>query len=405
MMQPKLDNTQLYKRNITLLYVLSILAGLSFIYDPILTLYYQSFKMNYLQVSLTLITTSIFIIIFEAPSGAFADLYGKKKSTIIGAILAIVHYLIQFLSTGFIMFLVANVFWGISVTFFSGALIAFLHDTLKSLGKEDAFVKYNSRYEGTILGITILTGFLGPFVFYINKRLPFLFSLLFGTIYLIICFFLHETETRTVKQYSIREHYRQMKEGFIFISRKKGLLWLVFFSIIGIIVSRVVGVIVNSPYIIEIGFSLQYLGWIGLVGTSIQVLFILLTPKLEKLVGKKFTFVLIVFGIGGLLLLLLLVTNFLIAIIFGFFWGIISFNDIIIQNHLTLQTTKDNRATVISIHSMMLAIYGIILLPVFGLLTDITSLAITILILAGMVLVLGPVFLLARKGIPTKKQS
>lgn len=401
MEKPGVADPRLPKRNITLLYVLSVLAGLSFIYDEILILYYQSFHLTYVQVSITLITTSAFMIAFEAPSGAFADLYGKKKSAILGSVIAITSYLLQFFSTGFIIFLVAHAFWGISVTFFSGTLIAFLHDTLKMLGKEVSFVRYNARYEGTILGTTIITAFLGPVVYTLNKRLPFLFSALFTCVYLVICFFLHEPETTTVKKYSFKTHYKQIKDGITFVGKESGVLWLVLFSLIGITVSRVTGEMIASPYLLQIGYSIQDLGIIALVATSIQVCFIFLTPRLENKLGKTFSWAFIVASIGALLFIMLIVTNVFFALILGLFWGAISFNDLIIQNRLALLTTKENRATVISIHSMVLSIYGIILLPVFGMLMDDTSLEMTILVLGLMVVILGPVFLLTRK----KKQK
>ena len=85
------------KSNIWKLYVISLLGGFAFFYNSVETLYYRHFGMSFQQIGILISASLLVSIILDIPTGAFADLYGKKKSLLIGS-------LCSFLALSFIAF-------------------------------------------------------------------------------------------------------------------------------------------------------------------------------------------------------------------------------------------------------------------------------------------------------------
>ncbi len=72
------------------------------------------------------------IIIFELPTGKFADHFGRKLSTSIGFFLLAVSAVIFFSIRSFYGFLIAEIVFGLAETFISGALEALTVDSIDS---------------------------------------------------------------------------------------------------------------------------------------------------------------------------------------------------------------------------------------------------------------------------------
>jgi len=74
---------------------------------------------------------SISIVVFEIPSGYFADVIGRKKTILIGAWLGLIGYSIYSFTEGFWSFVFAEITLGIGQSMISGADSAMLYDSLK----------------------------------------------------------------------------------------------------------------------------------------------------------------------------------------------------------------------------------------------------------------------------------
>jgi MFS family permease len=88
---------------------------------------------------------SISIVILEIPSGYFADVIGRKRTLILGTILAAVGFSIYSFSYGFLGFLLAELVLGFGQSFVSGADSALLYDSLLDNEKEKDYIKYEGR--------------------------------------------------------------------------------------------------------------------------------------------------------------------------------------------------------------------------------------------------------------------
>lgn len=116
---------------------------------PIVVLFYNAHGLSMHEVFILQAIYSISIVIWEIPSGYAADVIGRKKSMVIGAVLGCWGYVIYSFSFSFWGFVAAEVVLGIGQSMISGADSALLYDSLIHAKREK---EYN-RYEGLTTSI------------------------------------------------------------------------------------------------------------------------------------------------------------------------------------------------------------------------------------------------------------
>lgn len=77
------------------------------------------------------------ILLFEIPTGAFADIFGRKKSVISSHLFQSLAGLIFILSPSFWLFAIAEATQGFGETLKTGALEAWMVDNLQAVGEGD----------------------------------------------------------------------------------------------------------------------------------------------------------------------------------------------------------------------------------------------------------------------------
>lgn len=112
-------------------------------YYPVFTVLFLDYGLSLEQFSILNIAWAITIVLAEVPSGALADVVGRKKLVVYAAALMVVEMaLIAFAPMGssnllFLLFLGNRVCSGLSEAAASGADEALAYDSLKKLGRED----------------------------------------------------------------------------------------------------------------------------------------------------------------------------------------------------------------------------------------------------------------------------
>ena len=108
------------KHNIIKLYLLKAVKWFMIVM-PIIVLFFESKGLSLTQIMILQGTYSLFVALFEIPSGFFADIYGRKNSLVIGSIFLFLGYLIFSFFSGFNEFLFAEILLGIGGSLISGA--------------------------------------------------------------------------------------------------------------------------------------------------------------------------------------------------------------------------------------------------------------------------------------------
>jgi MFS family permease len=72
----------------------------------------------------------LLVVVIEVPTGAFADLYGRKTSLMLAALFIVIACVIFGLGNNIWHFMIANIIFGLGVSLNSGADSAFIYDSL-----------------------------------------------------------------------------------------------------------------------------------------------------------------------------------------------------------------------------------------------------------------------------------
>jgi len=157
--------------------------------------------------------THLITVGLELPTGALADLLGRKRTLIIGLALEAFSWL--FISQS------QNVYWlwigysinALAVSLISGADTALHYDSLKELGQETNYSRFSANL-GLVVRISItISTFLGGFIFRFNHRLPYIAVGICGLVGAAIATGYQEPKIDTEK-FNLANYLHQTKLGF-----------------------------------------------------------------------------------------------------------------------------------------------------------------------------------------------
>ncbi len=149
------------KRNIALLYGISLLQGMVF-YGPISTLYRQAQGVGIFEILLIESISYALCILLEVPWGMVADRIGYKRTMLICCWLYFLSKIIFWQATGFGGFLAERVLVSIVITGLSGVDTSILYLCAGPQASQHVFGVYNSLGEAGLLGAAaVFTLFVG----------------------------------------------------------------------------------------------------------------------------------------------------------------------------------------------------------------------------------------------------
>jgi len=200
------------------------------------------------------------MIFFEIPSGAFADLIGRKVALIIGFLAWTIGLSIYSTGTSFLTFAMAE-----SILAFGGALMsgtdkAFIFDTLKSLGKTKEAKKIFGTSLSIMFVIAIFVNPIGSFLGSINLRLPFYLSILPFLAGTIVALTLTEPKYKKEK-FSRMTYLIQIKKSIKYVKNNEYLFFL--FTIMVIVnCFSTIGFWFYQPYMQLSGIGIASFGFV-----------------------------------------------------------------------------------------------------------------------------------------------
>jgi MFS family permease len=131
--------------------------------------------MNLLEINMVNAVFMASVFFLEIPTGAYADIFGRKKSVVLSCFIFSLSMLIYFFSHNFWLFVLAEAIGAVGVAFGSGAMEAWAVDSLKfhgyDGGMENVFRRENQFRQAAIIIGSITGGYIGS----INIALPWLF--------------------------------------------------------------------------------------------------------------------------------------------------------------------------------------------------------------------------------------
>lgn len=371
------------------------------IISPLFIIYLLSINFNPAQIGILFAVERIAAIIFDIPTGAFADKYGRKNSLLVCFSLTAFILLGWFLTTSFFILLVLSILWGFASTFQSGAEESLMIDTL-NLEKDDK--KRNKVFSkisifsnfGFLCGALLAT--LLAF-YYIN--LMWLASSFFYVIVFILYFFFSQEKYQKNKistsEHKIKKILKTIKNNIIF-SFKSSVVYFCFgITLIFGLVFAVYGI--SYPILFKEIFKMPdyYFGLIGILSAIVGIAGSFLGEKITNKKGYYYSI--------NLFTVMLFILFFVFGLLKTFWFVLISFIMIeltkngwfpVYQSFLNKFIPTKIRAGILSINSTISSLA----LAIGELLTGFLLLYIhteKLIILSGFLFLFVPLFLFKMK--------
>jgi predicted MFS family arabinose efflux permease len=274
-----------YSSNIWKLYLFKFLISLHFFGGVLVPFFLDWGKITFFQIMLLQAIFAISILIFEIPTGAIADRWGRKNSLIIASIFLIISIFIYSYKPIFILFIIGEIFWAISNSLLSGTEEALMYDTLLELKKEKKSKKIFAKMNiYSILGIMIAAPIGSIIAKYIGLRETMIFMTIPFIFALILSFSFKEPKIgrRTEKQNYISD----IKTSIKYFKDHKILRILTFDKVsIGIFAFMIVWL--YQPKLIELNIDILYFGIISAIMTGTQLIMLSSFEWFEKRLKSK----------------------------------------------------------------------------------------------------------------------
>lgn len=164
---------------------------------PVLVLFYQENGLALQDVFIVQAFFSVCIIVFEVPSGFFADRLGRRQSMLVGTISGSLGFGLYAFANTLPEFLCAQLFIALGGSFISGSDSALLYDTLIELKEADQYQRIAGRLTSIGNFSEGIAGLLGGFLALISLRTPLYYQAALTLLAIPLAWSLVEPDRRT----------------------------------------------------------------------------------------------------------------------------------------------------------------------------------------------------------------
>jgi MFS family permease len=385
------------KNNVRKNYLYTLIQSIDFT-RGIWMLYLASKGMSLTQLGLLETIFHLTSFTMEVPTGAVADIFGRRTSRIIGRLASIVSVIILLLSNSFWMFAISFIITALSYNLESGAGDALIYDSLKEIGEEERFMKVNGNKELFYQTAGIISFLVGGILAVRSYNVAFTLTIVVGILTLIQSFtFIEPTIGRLQKGDSkdnifikqIKDSLKAMKENprigtlIIFTQSILAFCTCIFFYL--------------QNYLKADGYNEAAIGVIYAISSLAAALTATQVHRIERKVKEQGILLLIpaitiacIWGIASskyhyVLFIIMMVTE---SVIF-----------VAASDYINKMIPSENRATILSFASMMFSFFMITLFPVIGVIGDKYSLRIAFVglgVVGSILVLMNSYFLLSK---------
>lgn len=361
-----MDNDARLKRNIKKYYLFEAFNSLAF-FSPVIVLFWQSKGLNMTQILTLQSIYAIGALVLELPTGGFADYFGKKLSLIFGSLFFSLGLFWYGLSSHFWQFAIGELTCATGMAFISGADRAFIHQTLKSLGREKDYTKTEGAVRGLNQVFQALGNIGGGFIGSISLGLT-LIATGFST---LIAFLVSLSFSKTKIELPSEEktNYLQiLKESFKIVKSDSEVLWLtLFFAIINSLVFATNWF--SQPYLQMLKVPIVYFGFIFASFSLVSAFCSTQTDKLGLWLKDKVFIVISLFAVFSIFILGAFPSVFIIPL-FSIFSIITVVNQTLIGEKTLALIPSERAATILSFQSLIRRLIYAIFIPFLGMVSD-----------------------------------
>ncbi|MGH1468626.1 MAG: MFS transporter [Bdellovibrionales bacterium] len=153
----------------------------------------------------------VVVVVMEVPSGYVADLFGRKKALVIGALMSGLSFIALYFATKLWHLYIHEFFIAVSISLISGADYALLFDSIKDKIKEtdrSVQAKWTSRFMAASFIGEAFAALIGGALSFFSMSYVLLATLIVGWFPLVVSFFLEEVKVQKMDKKAHKENFR-----------------------------------------------------------------------------------------------------------------------------------------------------------------------------------------------------
>ncbi len=381
-----ISDTKHFERNIVKAYLFKFTIMFHFFAGVIIPFFTIWGGISFARVMIlqAIFTFSTFLL--EVPTGAVADKFGRKISLILAAIATAIATLVYSSYPNFWIFVLGEFLWAIGFALMSGADQALLYDSLRELGREAESKKILGRWESlSVIAIMIAAPIGSLIAKYLGLRYAMLLMSVPMTLSGIIALtFKEPTIGRPEKS---TKYLRTIRDGFIHLKDHKVLRYLTF-DYISISALSFFVVWVYQVVLKKLDVSIEWFGFVCSILTFSQIIVLNNFSRLENLLKGKRRYIFLTALLIGVSFIVMAISKSIIISIIAM--TLISAFGIsrktLLQNYMNKYIDSHNRATVLSVVSMLYSLSAAILNVIWGYMVD-WNLTVTLIVIGSLAIV------------------
>ena len=353
-----------YKTFLRNYYLCSSLYDLIFAY-PIYNVMFHMRGMTIFQISLLLAWWAGIAMVAEIPSGALADYWSRQKLLAIAPLIKALCFVTWYFAEGnFYLFALGFLFWGVGSSFRSGTTEALLYDHLVFFDKRHEYEKILGRKKFYFHIVLLFSSITGGFIAYYNidwtlllSGVPLLLSSLFAALIKDV------PKTETTGEIHYLEYIKIASQE---IHTNKTLRYILIYALSISIFGDLEEF--DQLYYELVRLPIWAFGIIGSIGSGLNAVSSLYAYKLKGLPWVHYLFLLLsalFLGIVGLFPSIPIIGLLLLAYV------VVEPLNVLIDSRLQHSITSVSRATITSVNNLLVCFFGIVITPLFGLVSKI----------------------------------
>ena len=369
-------------------YLDSLLSSILYFAPIFIVVFLNDLGMSFSQIGILVAITPLFALVFEVPTGAVADLWGRKFSVLVGYSIEAVAVFSLFFVNSFYSALLGFALLGFGSTLSSGSKEAWVIDLVKDKKLSRSFFHKSQSINAFAL---IISGFIGVIAVK-SFGLASIWMFMFVSFILSISILLFSKENYVKRKIRIRNSLKEMfvqaKTSIVF-GYKHHVLYYYFIASFIFAAALSFGMSITwTATLLELNFPKYAFGYLWSAIGFIAMITPVFSHKLLK-EGKEKRFIMIGLLLSAVATILILFPKTWIMVLFylliiDFFLDLISPAYRIYFHNFT---PSKLRATLGSVDAMIVSLATIISLPVVGYLIDVIGPRYTLAIYAPLILI------------------
>ncbi len=333
----------------------------------------------------------------EIPTGAIADIFGRKVSRTLGKAAAVIAALFMIFGNSVIYFAVAFFFTALGNNLESGAGDALVYDSLKETGKENTYLKVAGIGEFLYNIASIISLVIAGYIADLSFETVYKFALVLAVITMAQSLSFTEPSIGKVESRGsfLKTFTAQLKDSFTLIKKDKKILRT-------ILAAELFATLYTTEFFYlqnrlkNLGSSVFEIGLVLAAGSLVCAVMATQTHKLEKKINiRGIIKIAAVLGIMGFWGMSVQGVERYAFVVLSLVEGMLFVS---VSDYINKLIPSEKRATILSLQSMMFSIYMIVIFPIAGKLGDIYNLGVSFTVVAVIATIsLGSILYLTRK--------